>query len=111
MNTRGIMSARFGVLTLLLSVLASCATPERKLLATRTSLAHHEHLRRLEGECRLKQSGVDTFEFQCKGIAPVLVRCSMAGPADCCWVVDDSEQEDRKCSERRVASRPRHLPH
>lgn len=107
------MSARPGILPFLLLLLASCATPERKLLATLTSLAHHEHLRQFEGECRLKQSGVDTFEFDCKGVAPVVVRCSIAGAADCCWVVDDSspQQEDRKCGERRVASRPAHRPH
>jgi hypothetical protein len=96
----------------LLFTIVACATPERRSLATLASLAHHEHLRQYEAECRLKQSGVNTFEFNCKGVAPVVVRCSISGSEECCWVVDNSpSQEDRKCGERRVATSPYHPPH
>ncbi len=95
------------------SLLCACATPERRFLATMTSLAHHEHLRRFEAECRLKQKSPDTFDFECQSAAPVLVRCSAAGNADCCWVLDGAEAapEDRKCGERRIATRLYHGPH
>ena len=95
------------------SFLCACATPERRFLATIASLAHHEHLERFEAECRLKQKGPDTFNFECQGAAPVSVQCSVAGNAECCWVLEGAEAapEDRKCRERRVATRAHHGPH
>ena len=104
--------ARLGTWVLLTSFVASCATPERRLLATMTSLAHHEHPRRYESACHLRPSGVDTFYFECIGTTPVMVRCAVVGAAECCWVVDATEQEDRKCGERRrVATTLHYQPH
>lgn len=105
--------ARLGMWLLLTSVVSSCATAERKLLATQASLAHHEHLQRYESACRLKPSGLDTFDFECAGTAPVTIRCAVAGASECCWVLDanDPEREDQKCAARRVATGPKHRPH
>ena len=92
---------------------AGCATPERRLLATLTSLAHHEHLGNLQTECRLKQTGVDTFDFECSGAPNVTVRCTIARTEECCWVsgLDDSVVEDSKCAPRRIVARRFHAPH
>lgn len=100
--------AGFGVLG------TGCATPERRLLATLTSLAHHEHLGTLQTECRLKQTGIDTFDFECLGAPAVTVRCTISRAEECCWVPgpeDSLTVEDQKCEARRRVARRMHAPH
>lgn len=97
------------------ALLLGCATPDRRRLATSTALAHHEHLRNFEGNCRLTQAAPDSFLFECPETSAVAIQCRVADGMDCCWVPDPMGkrliEEDWKCEPRRGSGAPKHRYH